>query len=536
MASLNSSVPARPQQADWARLIPGEAPVFRKTYKKPPQSVRPVLVDSVPCAEPAAASPGGRALEILLPTPLRSRAGKECLSSVACDGVLIILNWFFLAVTATFFQSLIPAIRPFPASLYRSPGSLAAISVLHAALITLIAYTEGLYTVAFDLRPQAKIVAKAVLLSTLVLSIAYTLQGASRNLALWCCFAGLWHFGTLQIWRRWRRDRAPNARREVDTRNILIVGAGAVGHRLAEYIEHHPACGRKMCGFLDDETPPGDGVVGRIRDLAAMARRGFVDEVILAAPRDRDLTLRVLRESKRLHLDLEIIPELFGCDPSKAEIEQMDGLPLICVHAERLPAGALVLKRVIDLLGSSIGLALLLPILLAIGALIRIDTRGPALYVAERAGRKGRLFRCFKFRTMVCGADGLKASLWHKNERAGPIFKIADDPRITRVGRWLRLFSLDELPQLWNVLKGEMSLVGPRPHPLDEFAAYDLTHLGRLDVTPGMTGLWQVSARRDPSFERAMDLDREYIRTWSLGLDLRILLKTVAAVACGSGN
>lgn len=535
MASLISSVSVRPQQTEWARLIPGESPPFRKTFKKPPQSVRPILIDSVPHAQPAGASRGAGALEILLPTPLRSRLAKECLSSVARDGALIILNWLFMAVIGTLLQGLIPATRTIPV-FPRSPGSLGAISILHAALITLIAYTEGLYTVAFERKPQSKILAKAVLLGTFVLCVAYTLQGPPRSFAVWCCFAGLLNFGTLQICRCWRRDRERGTAREADVRNVLVVGAGEVGHRIAEYIEDHPACSRRMCGFLDDEMPLGDDVIGRIRDLAVMARRGFVDEVILAAPRDRDLTLRVLREAKRLHLDLEIIPELFGCNPAKAEIEQMDGLPVICMHAERLPAGALVLKRVIDLFGASIGLVLLLPILLAIGALIGIDSRGPVLYVAERAGRKGRLFRCYKFRTMVFGADGLKDSLRQKNERGGPIFKIADDPRITRAGRWLRLFSLDELPQLWNVLKGEMSLVGPRPHPLDEFAAYDLSHLGRLDVTPGMTGLWQVSARRDPSFERAMDLDREYIRTWSLGLDLRILLKTVAAVACGSGN
>lgn len=137
---------------------------------------------------------------------------------------------------------------------------------------------------------------------------------------------------------------------------------------------------------------------------------------------------------------------------------------------------------------------------------------------------------------MVTDADQRKHSLRARNLRSGPIFKILNDPRITRVGRFLRRYSLDELPQLWNVVKGEMSLVGPRPHPAEEFAAYDVGHLGRLDITPGLTGLWQVSARRDPSFNRAMELDREYIRTWSLGLDLRILLKTVSAVALGSGN
>lgn len=137
---------------------------------------------------------------------------------------------------------------------------------------------------------------------------------------------------------------------------------------------------------------------------------------------------------------------------------------------------------------------------------------------------------------MVADADALKANLRRSNQRSGPFFKISNDPRITRVGRFLRRYSLDELPQLWNVLRGEMSLVGPRPHPLDDLAGYEVEHLARLDVTPGLTGLWQVTARRDPSFERGMELDRHYIRTWSLTSDFRILLRTVLAVARGSGE
>ena len=137
---------------------------------------------------------------------------------------------------------------------------------------------------------------------------------------------------------------------------------------------------------------------------------------------------------------------------------------------------------------------------------------------------------------MVQNADDLKARLRQSNQRKGPFFKIAGDPRITPLGRLLRRYSLDEFPQLWNVLKGDMSLVGPRPHPLDDFEAYDIEHFARLDMLPGITGLWQVTARRDPSFQRGMDLDREYIRNWSLHSDLRILLKTVQAVIGGSGD
>jgi exopolysaccharide biosynthesis polyprenyl glycosylphosphotransferase len=280
----------------------------------------------------------------------------------------------------------------------------------------------------------------------------------------------------------------------------------------------------------------GNGVIGRVSDLARMARTEFVDEVILAAPHDRSLAVQVVREAQRLRLDVEIIPELFGCTPVGIEVERVGELPVISLHAERLPAVALALKRVVDVIGAGLALTILSPLLAVIAGLIRLDSRGSVLYSAQRAGRKGRLFHCYKFRTMVSDADVLKDRLREINQRSGPIFKIAEDPRITRLGRILRRYSLDELPQLWNVLKGDMSLVGPRPHPLDDVAGYEIGHLARLDVTPGITGLWQVTARRDASFERGMELDREYIRTWSLRSDARILLRTVLAVVRGSGD
>jgi exopolysaccharide biosynthesis polyprenyl glycosylphosphotransferase len=318
-------------------------------------------------------------------------------------------------------------------------------------------------------------------------------------------------------------------------KNVLIVGAGGLGQRLASYLEGHPEMGRAVCGFLDDRKLPGKGVMGRTSELAELARAAFVDEVILAAPHDRDLTLRVLRVAQQLRLDVKMAPDLFGCEPTR-ETERIGGMALISLHEERLPVAGLWLKRALDVVGAAMALMVMAPVLVALGVLVRLDSRGPVLYAALRAGRKGRPFRCYKFRTMVRDADDLKGKLRERNQRQGPFFKITDDPRITRVGRWLRRYSLDELPQLWNVLRGEMSLVGPRPHPLDDFSAYAIEHLPRLDVIPGMTGLWQVTARGDPSFQAGMKLDIEYIHRWSLGMDLRILLKTAAVVLRGSGE
>jgi exopolysaccharide biosynthesis polyprenyl glycosylphosphotransferase len=316
----------------------------------------------------------------------------------------------------------------------------------------------------------------------------------------------------------------------------LIVGAGQTGRRVAAAIAQRPASGRKVCGFLDDEIGKSGEVLGRVTDLARIARREFVDEIILAGPHHSNLTRWVLGAAFRLHLDAEIVPEMCGCEPEDTEIEAIGDLPLICLHAERLPVLALFLKRLVDVGVACAALLMFLPVLAIIAALIRLDSPGPVLYCAPRAGRKGQLFRCFKFRTMVSNAESFKAQLRRNNQRTGPFFKIWDDPRVTRVGKFLRRYSFDELPQLWNVIRGEMSLVGPRPHAVDDVARYEIGHLARMDVSPGMTGLWQVTARRDPSFERAMELDREYIQRWSLGLDARILLRTLQVVVQGSGD
>src|SRR6266571_3433816 len=201
-----------------------------------------------------------------------------------------------------------------------------------------------------------------------------------------------------------------------------------------------------------------------------------------------------------------------------------------------IPIAGLFVKRIMDLLLSFIALLFLWPLMLAIALAVKLESPGPVIYPSLRAGRKGQQFVCYKFRTMVDGADGLKHSLRCFNERQDPFFKIADDPRVTRLGHLLRKYSLDELPQFWNVLKGDMSLVGPRPHPIDEYARYRPEDHGRLNVKPGITGLWQVLARKNPSFEMCMTLDLEYMNHWSPLLDFRILMHTVPAVLSGEGS
>ena len=273
-----------------------------------------------------------------------------------------------------------------------------------------------------------------------------------------------------------------------------------------------------------------------VEDLARIMRTDFIDEIILTTPQQPDFARRVIREARRNQIDVKLVPDLFGFEPDDSLVfEKFGNIPVLTLREERMPLFSLFLKRTVDALSATLALVFTSPLLSIIALVIKLESPGPALYRAERVGIKGRRFCCYKFRTMSADADKIKEALRARNERQGPFFKMADDPRITRVGRWLRRYSLDELPQLWNVVRGEMSLVGPRPHPLDDFERYELGDLQRLNVPPGLTGLWQVTARRDPSFERGLALDLEYIKSWTLWRDFQILYKTVSVVLHGSG-
>ena len=214
-------------------------------------------------------------------------------------------------------------------------------------------------------------------------------------------------------------------------------------------------------------------------------------------------------------------------------VRSIDLVPIVEL---RRPRGARIAKRAIDVIGAGVGLAFAAPIMLLVAVALRVSSRGPVIFTQERCGLGGRRFRFFKFRTMVEDAEDQRASLTHLNEMRGPMFKISGDPRITRLGAILRKTSLDELPQLWNVLRGEMSLVGPRPPMPDEVAVYDARQAQRLAVVPGITGLWQVSGRSTINdFETWLELDLAYVRGWSLWLDVRILAKTVVVVISARG-
>jgi len=323
-----------------------------------------------------------------------------------------------------------------------------------------------------------------------------------------------------------------------ETRNVLIVGHGRVAHALRNHLQALPHMGFRFMGFVSLEEDAEDGansqIIGNIHNCVALARSLFVDEIYFSTPADKQVVISVVDEARVNGIEVRVVPDLYDGLAWNAPVEFIGQFPTIPLHQREFPRGAFLVKRVLDV--SSLALLVLAPMMIVIAVMIRMDSPGPVFYRASRIGRKGRTFTCLKFRTMVANADMLKEDLEHKNERDGILFKMSNDPRITKVGARLRKYSLDELPQFINVLRGDMSLVGPRPPLACEVEKYDLSHLRRLDVLPGITGLWQVEARQDPSFDSYISLDTAYVENWNLLLDLRILARTVGVVLAGTGS
>ena len=458
---------------------------------------------------------------------------------VSADFILIILGFAavgHLIVLLDFAIHHDPAVllrpEPFPTA---GPGLL----FLYGALFTLLGFSERLYHPETVQQPrrERQILGKVVFWSAALVLIAVGWSGPHLISLTTLAASAPLNFLIMLAWRNhWRRVSAQGTQNGRDVRNVLIIGAGTLGRKLAAHISDDPACKRVVMGFLDEDESISDDVHGRVEDLGRIVRTDFVDEIILTAPQRPDLARRVIREARRNQIDVKVVPDLFGFEPDDPLVlEKFGNIPVLTLREERMPLFSLFLKRTVDAVSPAVALVFVTPLLAIIALAIKLESPGPVLYQAQRVGLKGRRFRCYKFRTMDAGADKLRERLRASNERQGPCFKMADDPPITRAGRFLRRYSLDELPQLWNVVRGEMSLVGPRPHPLDDFERYDLGDLQRLDVPPGLTGLWQVTARRDPSFERGLALDLEYIRSWTLWRDFRILYKTVSVVLHGSG-
>jgi len=410
---------------------------------------------------------------------------------------------------------------------------------LYAALVVLCCMNEDLYRTprSRSTWQESWSVVRAIGISTalLALSIVGSANKDISRMVLGC--SAILNIFALSGWRAAKRNWVMRRTAAgIGLTRVLIVGTGRVARALARWLQENRQLGYEFCGFLGPQTTSDIHALGGIKDLRSVTLAHFVDELFITLSADRRLVKQLVAEARSLKLNLKVVPELYDGLGWHAPIHTLGGFPLLELYQQPIPAIGLGIKRGFDVLIAAIGLILLAPLLGILLALIRLDSPGPALYVADRIGKKGRKFRCYKLRTMVTNADARKDELRVLNERTGPCFKIDHDPRLTAIGRWLRRFSLDELPQLLNVLRGDMSLIGPRPHPLDDFERYDLEHLRRLDVKPGITGLWQVTARKDPSFETNMALDLQYIENWSLLLDMQILARTVPVVLRAEGR
>jgi exopolysaccharide biosynthesis polyprenyl glycosylphosphotransferase len=343
--------------------------------------------------------------------------------------------------------------------------------------------------------------------------------------------------------------------RQINLIPTLVVGRGPEASLFIKEMSERPTLGYRVIGVVDTGTTDGEltyedvPVIGTLESLPELIRDSGANEVIIAeADVNADALFEVMmRCGRRRGVEFRIAPSLFNCLPRKTEIDQIGVLPMIRLFREPLSNGARILKRTFDIISSALAIALLFPFWLLLALLIKLDSKGPVFYTQERVGMDGRLFLLYKFRTMKAGADSELHREYQKafiagraeanlGDEAKPTYKLLADPRVTRIGRLLRRTSLDEVPQLINVLLGDMSLVGPRPPIPYEVEAYELWHRKRLDMKPGLTGLWQVSGRNRLPFEEMVRLDLFYIENWSLLLDLKIILRTGFVMISGQGR
>lgn len=346
-----------------------------------------------------------------------------------------------------------------------------------------------------------------------------------------------------------RSVRAALWRRGILVDRVLVVGSGEAGRRVMEAMLNNPSLGYKLVGFANDLPETSDlsvatehrvhraARIGSIDELDRLVGRHAIDEVIVTLPADQhDRIPSIIEKCQERSVHFKVVPDMLQLSLDRVDLGEVAGLPLIGVKPASIQGGQLLAKRALDVVVAAIVLIVGVVPMALIALLIRATSEGPILYRQVRVGKNGEQFTLVKFRCMIDGADEMRAELVARHDSQDPrLFKLRDDPRLTRVGRVLRRWSLDELPQFWHVLKGEMSLVGPRPQMPQEVADYEEWHLQRLAVTPGLTGLWQVNGRSSLSFDEMVRLDLYYAEHWSPWLDTKIVLRTVPAVILGRG-
>lgn len=336
-------------------------------------------------------------------------------------------------------------------------------------------------------------------------------------------------------------------RRGYNYRNILVVGTGERAQQFKKLLAQYDDWGLRILGFVatDDEAtaeiPDSLPVLGRLPDLTAICKVQPVDEVVFCLPRSNALQREVeshLLEMENLGITVRMVLNLLELPSTTRELEFFhEDMPILTFYSRAFNAQQSLSKRLLDVCGALVGLTITAVLLPFIALAIRIDSPGPIFFIQERVGEYGRSFRLWKFRSMTVNAEARKQELMQHNQMNGAMFKMQDDPRVTRVGRFLRRSSLDELPQFWNVLRGEMSLVGTRPPTPDEVSRYQDWHRRRICIKPGITGLWQVSGRNTiTDFDEVVRLDLRYIDNWSLWLDIKILFKTITVFFSPHGS
>jgi exopolysaccharide biosynthesis polyprenyl glycosylphosphotransferase len=413
---------------------------------------------------------------------------------------------------------------------------------------------------AFSYTREAIKIFKAVAVgSLLTIAVAFLFRGGfayrdfsySRGVFLLDFALALFAFAAFHL--ALRRVQTVFRERDINLIPTLILGGGAEAEQTVRELQSRPDLGYRIVGVVDSDVQSSKfkvqsfdvPVIGKISDLPLLVQQLAIQEVIIT---DNSLSHEVLFEAmmkigRRQRVEFRLAPSVFNLLPQKTEVEQIGVLPMVRLFREPLSDAERFVKRASDIVISLVALIVLAPVWILISILIRLDSRGAILFRQERVGMDGRIFLCFKFRTMRADADeNIHREAYRKNiageidSTAEPVFgKVRNDPRITRVGRWLRRSSLDELPQLLNVLLGDMSIVGARPPIPYEVEEYELWHRRRLDMKPGITGLWQVSGRNRLTFEEMVKLDLYYIENWSLWLDLKIILLTLPAVLRGDG-
>jgi len=460
------------------------------------------------------------------------------IGSMLGDGVAAIL--VFLGVSVIRFRDGDTA-----AELWSTLGiDIRAAAFIFAATWVAVLWMSGLYrlSVRWRLWTEVRDIARAtILVAALTLSFLFLVKQVDVSrlflLLLFLAQPAVTLLGRVALRAAFEASRASGH----DPRYMLVAGTGPLAQEFADRVEAHPGLGLQIIGHLaapeEREWAVTRPILGSIDEIEDVLHSRVVDEVAVCLPPIASRYLEPITglaagEGKTVRIAVNPVEEIL---PSAIQ-EEFDGLLVrSLIHDGQREAG-LILKRVIDVVGSTVGLVLLSPLLLVAAIAIRFSDGAPILFRQTRVGLHGRPFTIYKFRTMVVDAEDRLDEVRHLNERDGAAFKAADDPRMTSIGRFLRRTSIDELPQLWNVLSGSMSLVGPRPPLPDEVAEYDVWHRRRLSMKPGITGLWQVEARHEPDFDRWVEHDLVYIDGWSIWLDLKILLRTIPALVAHGGR